>query len=112
MFERFTEDARDVVRLAADEARDLSHARIGTEHILLAFVRKPDLRPAVVLASLGADGAAVRAAVAQRYPRGSEPRPSGQIPFTPEAKKSLELGLREALALGHNHIASEHLLLG
>jgi ATP-dependent Clp protease ATP-binding subunit ClpC len=112
MFERFTEDARDVVRLAADEARELSHDRIGTEHILLAFGRRPDSPAAEALAALGADEAAVRAEVERAFPHGAEPRPSGQIPFSAEAKKSLELGLREALALGHNHISPEHLLLG
>jgi len=112
VFERFTENARDVVRLASDEARGLSHDRIGTEHLLLAFVRRPELPAAEVLASLGADETSVRAEVERIYPRGDESRPVGQMPFTPQAKKSLELALREALALGHNHIGSEHLLLG
>jgi hypothetical protein len=112
MFERFTTDARDVVRLAQDQARGLQHDHIGTEHLLLALAAKRDLPAAGALASLGADETALRAAVERAFPRGTQSKSAGQIPFTPEAKKALELSLREALALGHNYIGAEHLLLG
>src|SRR5262245_5711501 len=112
MFERFTADARDVVRLAQDEARGLLHDSIGTEHLLLALVGKPELPAAWVLAALGAHEPAVRAETERMFGRGTEQRLVGQIPFTPDAKKALELALREALSLGHNYIGSEHLLLG
>ena len=112
MFERFTDRARRVIVLSQEEARLLDHNYIGTEHILLGLVHE-------------GEGVAARALrVAQRQPRGRpaagrgdrrpgrRPRPYGHIPFTPRAKKVLELSLREALQLGHNYIGTEHILLG
>src|SRR6266581_2355920 len=101
LFERFTERARQVVVLAQDEARALKHNYIGTEHILLGLLREEEGLAARVLESLDITVEEVRAQVA-----------TGQIPFTPRAKKVLELALREALSLGHNYIGTEHILLG
>ena len=109
MFERFTERARQVVVLAQDEARILKHNYIGTEHILLGLLREDQSLAALVLKSLGTVGA-VRAQVARIVGWGEEVS-SGQIPFTPRAKKVLERGLREALHLRHDDIATYHLLL-
>src|SRR6266581_355971 len=97
LFERFTERARQVVVLAQDEARALKHNYIGTEHILLGLLREEEGLAARVLESLDIT---------------VEEVPTGQIPFTPRAKKVLELALREALSLGHNYIGTEHILLG
>mgnify|MGYP000061768868 CR=1 FL=1 len=111
MFERFTERARQVVVLAQDEARALGHDYIGTEHILLGLLREEEGLAARVLASLEVELGEVRAQVGRIVGDGENAR-TGQIPFTPRAKKVLELSLREALALGHNHIGTEHVLLG
>jgi ATP-dependent Clp protease ATP-binding subunit ClpA len=111
MFERFTDRARRVVVLAQEEARGLDHDYIGTEHILLGLIHEGDGVAAQALASLEVDLTAVREAVEQLAPRG-ESSPSGHIPFTPRAKKVLELSLREALHFGHNYIGTEHILLG
>ena len=111
MFEKFTERARQVVVLAQDEARLLKHNYIGTEHLLLGLFRVDDGLAARVLKSLGIELQAVRDQVARIIGHGEEP-PTGQIPFTPRAKKVLELSLREAVSLGHNHIGTEHILLG
>jgi ATP-dependent Clp protease ATP-binding subunit ClpC len=111
MFERFTERARQVVVLAQDEARLLKHNYIGTEHELLGLIREEDGLAARVLESVGLTIDDVRADVTRIVGRG-EGTPSGQIPFTPRAKKVLELSMREALALGHQHIGTEHILLG
>ena len=111
VFERFTERARQVVVLAQDEARALKHGYIGTEHLLLGLLREEEGLAARVLESLNVDVAGVRAQVARIVGEGDE-IPTGQIPFTPRSKKVLELGLREALQLGHNYIGTEHLLLG
>src|SRR5438445_3950840 len=111
MFERFTERARQVVVLAQDEARALSHNYIGTEHLLLGLLREEDGLAAKVLGELGVTLEAIRDQVARIVGQGDEVS-SGQIPFTPRAKKVLELALREALALGHNWIGTEHVLLG
>jgi ATP-dependent Clp protease ATP-binding subunit ClpC len=111
VFERFTERARQVVVLAQDEARALSHNYIGTEHILLGLLREEEGIAARVLGELGVTLEEVRSQVAQIVGRGDEVT-SGQIPFTPRAKKVLELGLREAKRLGHNWIGTEHILLG
>jgi ATP-dependent Clp protease ATP-binding subunit ClpA len=111
VFERFTERARQVVVLAQDEARALSHNYIGTEHILLGLLREEEGIAARVLGELGVTLEAIRSQVAQIVGRGDEVT-SGQIPFTPRAKKVLELGLREARRLGHNWIGTEHILLG
>src|SRR6187402_2016882 len=111
MFERFTERARQVVVLAQEEARALKHNYIGTEHILLGLLREEEGLAARVLESLDITVEEVRAQVARIVGSGEEVT-SGQIPFTPRAKKVLELALREALSLGHNYIGTEHILLG
>ena len=111
MFERFTERARQVVVLAQDEARALKHNYIGTEHILLGLLREEEGLAARVLESLDITVERVRSQVVRIVGSGEEVT-SGQIPFTPRAKKVLELALREALSLGHNYIGTEHILLG
>jgi ATP-dependent Clp protease ATP-binding subunit ClpC len=110
VFERFDERSRQVVVLAQDEARALKHNYIGTEHILLGLLREDGLA-ARVLESLDITVEEVRAQVARIVGQGDEVT-TGQIPFTPRAKKVLELALREALSLGHNYIGTEHILLG
>jgi len=110
MFERFTDKARRVVVLAQEEARLLGHASIGTEHILLGLLREGDGVAARALDSLGVGLQAARERVEADAGRG--PGHSGHIPFTPEAKRTLELSLREALQLGQNYIDTEHILLG
>jgi ATP-dependent Clp protease ATP-binding subunit ClpC len=107
VFERFTERARQVVVLAQDEARALKHNYIGTEHILLGLLREEEGLAARVLESLDIAVEEVRAQVARIVGQGDEVT-TGQIPFTPRAKKVLELALREALSLGHNYIGTEH----
>jgi ATP-dependent Clp protease ATP-binding subunit ClpA len=111
MFERFTERARQVVVLAQEEARTLKHSYIGTEHILLGLLREEEGLAARVLESLDITVERVRAQVVRIVGSGEEVT-SGQIPFTPRAKKVLELALREALNLGHDYIGTEHILLG
>src|SRR5436853_151674 len=111
MFERFTERARQVVVLAQEEARTLKHNYIGTEHILLGFVLEGKGLAARVIEALDITVERVRAQVVRIVGSGEEVT-SGQIPFTPRAKKVLELALREALSLGHNYIGTEHILLG
>src|SRR5947207_7406690 len=111
LFERFTERARQVVVLAQDEARALKHNYIGTEHILLGLLREEEGLAARVLESLDITVEEGRAQVARIVGQGDEGT-TGQIPFTPRAKKVLELALREALSLGHNYIGTEHILLG
>ncbi len=111
MFERFTEPARQVVVLAQEEARTLKHNYIGTEHILLGLLREEEGLAARVLESLDITVERVRGQVVRIVGSGEEVT-SGQIPFTPRAKKVLELALREALSLGHNYIGTEHILLG
>jgi len=111
MFERFTERARQVVVLAQDEARALKHNYIGTEHILLGLLREEEGIAAYALDGLGLNVDSVRSAVVAIVGSGTEVL-SGQLPFTPRAKKVLELALREALSLGHNYIGTEHILLG
>ena len=111
MFERFTERARQVVVLAQDEARKLRHNYLGTEHILLGLLREEEGLAARVLESFDVTADGVRARVVELIGEGDEAT-TGQIPFTPRAKKALELALREALRLGHNYIGTEHLLLG
>jgi ATP-dependent Clp protease ATP-binding subunit ClpC len=112
VFERFTERARQVVVLGQDEARALGHNYIGTEHILLGLLREEEGLAARVLESLDITVEEVRAQVARIVGQGDEEIVTGQIPFTPRAKKVLELALREALSLGHNYIGTEHILLG
>src|SRR6266436_691849 len=111
MFERFTDRARRVVVLAQEEARMLSHNYIGTEHILLGLIHEGEGVAAKALESLGISLEAVRQQVEEIIGHGQQ-APSGHIPFTPRAKKVLELSLREALQLGHNYIGTEHILLG
>ena len=111
MFERFTDRARRVVVLAQEEARILNHNYIGTEHILLGLIREGEGVAAKALESLGISQEAVRQQVEEIIGQGQQ-APSGHIPFTPRAKKVLELALREALQLGHNYIGTEHILLG
>jgi ATP-dependent Clp protease ATP-binding subunit ClpC len=111
VFQRFTERARDAVVLAQEEARALRHNYIGTEHILLGLLREEEGVAARVLESLDITLDEVRAQVARIVGQGDE-LTIGQIPFTPRAKKVLELALREALSLGHNYIGTEHILLG
>src|SRR5258707_12652031 len=111
MFERFTDRARRVVVLAQEEARMLNHNYIGTEHILLGLISEGEGVAAKALESLGISLEAVRQQVEEIIGTGSS-SPQGHIPFTPRAKKVLELSLREALQLGHNYIGTEHILLG
>jgi ATP-dependent Clp protease ATP-binding subunit ClpC len=111
LFERFTDRARRVVVLAQEEARLLNHNYIGTEHILLGLIHEGEGVAAKALESLSISLEGVRAQVEEIIGQGGS-SPSGHIPFTPRAKKVLELSLREALQLGHNYIGTEHILLG
>ena len=111
MFERFTDRARRVVVLAQEEARMLNHNYIGTEHILSGLIHEGEGVAAKSLESLGISLEGVRSQVEEIIGQGQQ-APSGHIPFTPRAKKVLELSLREALQLGHNYIGTEHILLG
>ncbi|HRN29152.1 MAG TPA: Clp protease N-terminal domain-containing protein, partial [Terrimesophilobacter sp.] len=111
MFERFTDRARRVVVLAQEEAKMLNHNYIGTEHILLGLIHEGEGIAAKALEALGISLDAVREQVQDIIGQGQQ-QPTGHIPFTPRAKKVLELSLREALQLGHNYIGTEHILLG
>ena len=111
MFERFTDRARRVVVLAQEEARMLNHNYIGTEHILLGLIHEGEGVAAKALESLGISLEAVWAQVEEIIGQGQS-APTGHIPFTPRAKKVLELSLREATALHHGYIGAEHILLG
>jgi ATP-dependent Clp protease ATP-binding subunit ClpC len=111
VFERFTERGRQSVVLAQDEARALKHNYIGTEHLLLGLLREREGIPVRVLDAFGITVEEVRMQVARLVGQGDEVT-TGQIPFTPRAKKVLELSLREALRLGHREIGTEHVLLG
>jgi ATP-dependent Clp protease ATP-binding subunit ClpA len=111
MFERFTDRARRVMLLAEEEARRLNHDHVGTEHILLGLVLEGEGVAARALESLGISLQAVREEVEESIGRGQQ-APPGRIPYTPRAKKTLELSLREALHLGHHYIGTEHILLG
>ncbi|HEY1127740.1 MAG TPA: Clp protease N-terminal domain-containing protein, partial [Actinomycetota bacterium] len=111
MFERFTDRARRVVVLAQEESRMLNHNYIGTEHILLGLVHEGGGVAAEALTGMGIGLEAVREQVEEIIGQG-QAAPAGHIPFTPRAKKVLELSLREALQLGHNYIGTEHILLG
>jgi ATP-dependent Clp protease ATP-binding subunit ClpC len=112
MFEHFTDRARRLVVLAQDEARSLNHNWIGTEHLLIALISENSGVGAKALESLGISLDAARQQVESIIGRGQDPVGDGHIPFTPRAKKVLELSLREALQLGHNYIGTEHILLG
>jgi ATP-dependent Clp protease ATP-binding subunit ClpC len=111
LFERFTNRARRVVVLAQEEARMLNHNYIGTEHILLGLIHEGEGVAAKALESLNISLEAVRQQVEEIIGQG-QAAPTGHIPFTPRAKKVLELSLREALQLGHNYLGTEHILLG
>ncbi|MGH3486887.1 MAG: Clp protease N-terminal domain-containing protein, partial [Actinopolymorphaceae bacterium] len=111
MFERFTDRARRATVLAQEEARLLNHNYIGTEHILLGLLHEGEGVAAKALESLGITAEAVRARVEETVGLGEHP-PGGHIPFTPRAKKVLELALRESIMLGNNYIGTEHVLLG
>jgi ATP-dependent Clp protease ATP-binding subunit ClpA len=111
MFERFTDRARRVVVLAQEEARLLNHNYIGTEHLLLGLLHESEGVAAQALTELSISLEAVRAQVEEIIGQGQR-APTGHIPFTPRAKKVLELSLREAKQLGHNYIGTEHILLG
>jgi ATP-dependent Clp protease ATP-binding subunit ClpA len=111
MFERFTDRARRVVVLAQEEARLLNHNYVGTEHLLLGLIHEGQGEAAKALELLGIRLEAVRAQVEEIVGRG-QMAPTAHIPFTPRAKKVLELSLREAKQLGHNYIGTEHILLG
>jgi ATP-dependent Clp protease ATP-binding subunit ClpC len=112
MFERFTDRARRVVVLAQEEARMLNHNYIGTEHLLLGLIHEGKGIAAKSLEMLGIDLESVRSEVEKIIGKQEESSPPGGIPFTPQAKKALELSLREALKLGHADIDTEHILLG
>lgn len=112
MFERFSERARQVVILAQEEARAFKHIYIGTEHILLALLREEEGLAARALEDLDVTIEKVCAQVERLVGIGEGTTPDTQIPFTPRAKRVLELALREALSLGHNYIGTEHILLG
>jgi hypothetical protein len=111
MFQRFTDRARQVVVLAQEEARRLDHNYVGTEHILLGLISEGGGVAARALESLGIGVVAVRQQVEEIIGQGQQ-APSGHIPFTPRAKKVLELSLRESMQLGHTYIGTEHILLG
>jgi ATP-dependent Clp protease ATP-binding subunit ClpC len=111
MFERFTDRARQAMALAQEEARRLNHDHVGTEHLLLGLIREGEGVAAKALESLGISLQAVREQVEEIIGHGQQ-APSGRIPYTPRAKKALELSLREALHLGHHYIGTEHILLG
>jgi ATP-dependent Clp protease ATP-binding subunit ClpC len=111
MFQRFTDRARRVVVLAQHEARTLDHDYIGTEHILLGLIDEGRGVAATALTSMGISLEEMRQAVQDSIGRGAQPPESGHIPFTPQAKKVLELSLRESMQLGHEYIGTEHILL-
>jgi|SRR5271165_196723 len=112
MFERFTDRARRVIVDAQNEARSLGHNYIGPEHILLGLINEGDGVGAKALEAMQISADTVRGRIEEITGRGQVPPSTGHIPFTPRAKKVLELSLREALQLGHNYIGTEHLLLG
>ncbi len=111
MFERFTDRARRVIVLAQEEAKMLNHNYIGTEHLLLGLIHEADGIAAKVLLEVGVSLDVVREILHDQNP-GAESQPVGHIPFTPRAKKVLDLALREALAIEHQYISTEHILLG
>jgi len=112
MFERFTDQARRIVALAQEEARTLNHNDVGTEHILLALIREGSGMAAQALTALGITEEAARQQVEEVLGRSQRGPQRGRVPFTPWAKKALELSLREAIAIGNSSIGTEHILLG
>jgi ATP-dependent Clp protease ATP-binding subunit ClpC len=111
MFERFTDRARRAVVDAQEEARRLDHSYLGPEHLLLGLIREGNGLAVKALSGLGIEPDRVREQVEEQTGRG-QAAPSGRIPFTPAAKKSLELSLSESRHLGHSYIGTEHILLG
>src|SRR5215218_8483500 len=111
MYERFTEEARQVIVLAQEEARCLGHGYIGTEHLLLGLIGEGAGPASRAFAKLDVTPDAARAQVAADVPPSEEPPGARQLPFTPRAKGTLEAALRQALGLGHDYIGTEHLLL-
>jgi ATP-dependent Clp protease ATP-binding subunit ClpC len=112
MFERFTDRSRRVVVLAQEEARMLNHEYVGTEHILLGLIREDGGVAGQALESLGISADAARRQVEEIVGRGQTGPARGHLPFTPQGKKVLQLSLREAIALGHGYVGTEHILLG
>lgn len=112
MFERFTDRARRVIVVAQDDARDLGHSLIKPAHILLALAEEPEGAAARAIAEAGVDTEGLRQRVAAAFESSSQGKEADRLPFSPQAKKVLELSLREALQLRHSHIGTEHLLLG
>ena len=112
MFERFTDRARRVMGLANQEAQRFNHESIGTEHILLGLIKEGSGIAANVLRNLGVDLKIVRMEIEKKVPAGHDLISMGRLPFTPRAKKVIELAIEEARALGHNYVGTEHLLLG
>src|SRR3990167_1485755 len=112
MFDRFTERARKVIILAKEEAKRFNHDYIGTEHILLGLIKEGESVAAAVLQNLGLSLDTIRLEVEKLVQFGPSTIVSGDIPFTPKAKKVIELAMDEARRLGHNYIGTEHLLLG
>jgi ATP-dependent Clp protease ATP-binding subunit ClpA len=112
VFARFADKARNAVVFAQEDARSLGHNYIGTEHLLLGLLRVEEGVAARVLTSLGVTHDGIRDQVARIVGTGDSDRGEGQIPFTPRAKRVLELALREALSIGHDYIGTEHILLG
>ena len=111
-FDRFTERARKVILLAKEEAKRFNHDYIGTEHLLLGLVKEGEGVAAAVLASLGLDFESIRQETERLVQPGAGAAIGGDIPFTPRAKKVVELAMDEARNLGHNYIGTEHILLG
>jgi hypothetical protein len=112
MYERFTDRARKVMQLAGEEAARLNHEYIGTEHVLLGLVKEGEGVAANVLANLGVDPERVRREVERLAPAGPDAVPAGRLPRTPRTKKVIEYAAEEARALRHDHVGTEHLLLG
>ncbi len=112
MFERFTERARKVVILAREEAARLLHDHLGTEHLLLGIIREGGGVAVAVLQRMGVDLSEVRIEVEKRAAKGIKKLTLGEIPFSPRARKVLELSIEDANFMGHNYIGTEHLLLG
>src|SRR3990167_3032642 len=112
MFEKFTDRGRKVIILAREEAERHQNDYLGTEHLLLGILREEDGIPVAVLKKMGLTTEEIKLEVERNLPRGTNILTFGEIPFTPRAKKVLELAIEEAKLLGHNYIGSEHLLLG
>ena len=112
MFDRFTDRAKKVMNLARQEAQRFNHEYLGTEHVLLGLVQEGSVVAANVLKNMGVDLARIRAEIEKLVKSGPSMVTMGQLPFTPRAKKVLELSMEEAHNLGHNYIGTEHLLLG